>query len=157
MLAFPRRIKGRIQRTNFANCASSPVNRAGQSLPSLLTTHPGKRGDREQFQLMFAAASRREFDVILFWSLDRFSREGVLATLQYLQNLTAYGVGYRSYTEQYLDSCGMFRDAVISILATVAKQERVSYGKKTIAGLATVPGSRPHWWSSGERRVERPR
>ena len=95
----------------------------------------GKRGDREQFQLMFAAASRREFDVILFWSLDRFSREGVLATLQYLQNLTAYGVGYRSYTEQYLDSCGMFRDAVISILATVAKQERVRLSERTIAGL----------------------
>jgi hypothetical protein len=27
---------------------------------------------------MLAAASRREFDLVLFWSLDRFSREGVL-------------------------------------------------------------------------------
>jgi DNA invertase Pin-like site-specific DNA recombinase len=34
----------------------------------------GKRGDRESFQQMFAAASRREFDLVLFWSLDRFSR-----------------------------------------------------------------------------------
>jgi len=44
----------------------------------------GKRGDREQFQKMFAAASRREFDVLLFWSLDRLSREGALETLQHL-------------------------------------------------------------------------
>jgi DNA invertase Pin-like site-specific DNA recombinase len=44
-------------------------------------------------------------------------------------------VGYRSYTEQYLDSCGMFRDAVISILATVAKQERVRLSERTVAGL----------------------
>jgi hypothetical protein len=29
---------------------------------------------------MLAAASRREFDLVLFWSLDRFSREGVLPT-----------------------------------------------------------------------------
>ena len=58
---------------------------------------------------MFAAASRREFDCILFWSLDRFSREGVFETLQHLQRLTAYGVGYCSYTEQYLDSCGLSR------------------------------------------------
>jgi DNA invertase Pin-like site-specific DNA recombinase len=95
----------------------------------------GKNGDREQFQELFAAASRREFDVVLFWALDRFSREGVFSTLQYLQRLTAHGVGYRSFTEQYLDSCGLFKDAVISILATIAKQERIRLSERTIAGL----------------------
>jgi DNA invertase Pin-like site-specific DNA recombinase len=94
-----------------------------------------KTGDREQFQEMFAAASRREFDVVLFWALDRFSREGVFSTLQYLQRLTAWGVGYRSFTEQYLDSCGLFKDAVISILATIARQERIRLSERTIAGL----------------------
>jgi DNA invertase Pin-like site-specific DNA recombinase len=43
----------------------------------------GKRGDRVQFQAMFEAASRREFDAILFRSLDRFTREGTWPTLQY--------------------------------------------------------------------------
>jgi DNA invertase Pin-like site-specific DNA recombinase len=95
----------------------------------------GKRGDRVEFQAMFAAASRREFDLVLFWSLDRFSREGVYETLQHLQRLTGYGVGYRSFTEQYLDSCGLFKDAVISILATIAKQERVRLSERTVAGL----------------------
>jgi DNA invertase Pin-like site-specific DNA recombinase len=95
----------------------------------------GKRGDREQFQAMFKAASRREFDSVLFWSLDRFSREGVYETLQHLQRLTAYEVGYRSFTEQYLDSCGLFKEAVISILATIAKQERVRLSERTVAGL----------------------
>ena len=95
----------------------------------------GKSADREEFQLMFSAASRREFDLVLFWALDRFSREGVLETLQHLQRLTGYGVGYRSFTELYLDSCGLFKDAVISILATIAKQERVRLSERTIAGL----------------------
>jgi DNA invertase Pin-like site-specific DNA recombinase len=95
----------------------------------------GKNGDREQFKSLFKAASRREFALVLFWSLDRFSREGVLETLTHLQRLTQYGVGYRSFTEQYLDSCGMFRDAVISILAVVAKQERVRLSERTVAGL----------------------
>jgi len=95
----------------------------------------GKQSDREEFQAMFAAASRREFDMVLFWSLDRFSREGVYETLQHLQRLTAYGVGYRSFTEQYLDSCGLFKDAVVSILATIAKQERVRLSERTTAGL----------------------
>src|ERR1035437_3201376 len=95
----------------------------------------GKRGDREQFQKMFTAASRREFDCLLFWSLDRLSREGTVETLNHLQRLTGYGVNYRSFTEQYLDSTGIFKEAVIGILAAVAKQERVRLSERTIAGL----------------------
>jgi DNA invertase Pin-like site-specific DNA recombinase len=111
-------------------------SKQGWDIANVYVDHAsGKRGDREAFQQMFAAASKREFDVVLFWSLDRFSREGVFETLQHLQRLTGYGVGYRSFTEQYLDSCGMFRDAVISILATVAKQERVRLSERTVAGL----------------------
>jgi len=119
----------------------------------------GKRSDREQFQQMFSAASRREFDTVLFWSLDRFSREGVYETLQHLQRLTAYGVGYRSFTEQYLDSCGVFKDAVISILATIAKQERVRLSERTIAGLQRAKlqgriGGRPRKECDRERLAE---
>lgn len=95
----------------------------------------GKRGDREQFQAMFVAASRREFDILLFWSLDRLSREGTVETLNHLQRLTGYGVNYRSFTEQYLDSTGMFKEAVIGILAAVAKQERVRLSERVVAGL----------------------
>jgi DNA invertase Pin-like site-specific DNA recombinase len=96
----------------------------------------GSTGDRPQFQEMFQAASRRKFDVLLFWSLDRLSREGVLETLQHLNRLTSYGVNYRSFTEQYFDSCGIFKDAVIGILATVAKQERVRISERVKAGIA---------------------
>jgi DNA invertase Pin-like site-specific DNA recombinase len=95
----------------------------------------GKHSDREQFQRLFNDASQRQFDLVLFWSLDRFSREGVLETLNHLQRLSSYGVGYRSFTEQYLDSCGIFKDAVLSILATIAKQERIRLSERTVAGL----------------------
>jgi DNA invertase Pin-like site-specific DNA recombinase len=44
-------------------------------------------------------------------------------------------VAYRSFTEQYLDSCGLFKDAVLAILAVIAKQERVRLSERTIAGL----------------------
>ena len=84
---------------------------------------------------MFSAASRREFDCLLFWSLDRLSREGTVKTLNHLERLNGYGVNYRSFTEQYLDSTGMFKEAVIGILAAVAKQERVRLSERTIAGL----------------------
>ena len=83
----------------------------------------GKHADRDRFQAMFTAATRREIDVVLFWSLDRFTREGALPTLQHLNTLSGYGVGFRSFTEQYLDTCGIFRDAIIAILGTLAKQD----------------------------------
>jgi len=98
---------------------------------------------------MFADASRRRFDLVLFWSLDRLSREGVLETLQHLNRLTSYGVCYKSFTEQYLDSCGIFKDAVIGILAVIAKQERVRLSERTKAGLAIA--------RSKGRQIGRPR
>jgi DNA invertase Pin-like site-specific DNA recombinase len=109
----------------------------------------GSTNDRAEFQAMFRDASQRKFDVLLFWALDRLSREGVLETLQHLNRLTSYGVSYRSFTEQYFDSCGIFKDAVISIIATVAKQERVRLSERTRAGLAIA--------RSKGRRIGRPR
>jgi DNA invertase Pin-like site-specific DNA recombinase len=98
----------------------------------------GSTDERPEFRRMFQDASQRRFDVLLFWSLDRLSREGVLETLQHLQRLTSYGVAWRSFTEQYLDSTGIFREAVIGILATIAKQERVRLAERTRAGLERV-------------------
>ena len=59
----------------------------------------GARGDRRAFHALMSAASQRRFDLVLFWSLDRFSREGVAATLRHLQLLESWGVGFRSFTE----------------------------------------------------------
>jgi DNA invertase Pin-like site-specific DNA recombinase len=95
----------------------------------------GKTALRPQLQALFAAAARREVDVVVFWSLDRFTREGALATLQHLALLGSYGVRFRSYTEPYLDSCGLWGDAIIAILGTIAKQERVRTVERVKAGI----------------------
>jgi DNA invertase Pin-like site-specific DNA recombinase len=109
----------------------------------------GRRADRDAFLEMFASASRREFDCLLFWSLDRLSREGAFATLKYLTRLTELGIGYVSFREEFLNSTGIFRDAVVSILATLAKQEAIRQSERTIAGLEKARaqgrvGGRPH-------------
>src|SRR5258708_7510439 len=65
----------------------------------------GGKAERGRFQAMMADAARRQFDVVVFWALDRLSREGALETLQHLNALSAHGVGFRSFTEPYLDSC----------------------------------------------------
>jgi DNA invertase Pin-like site-specific DNA recombinase len=113
----------------------------------------GGKADRAQFRALMADAAQRRFDVLVFWALDRFSREGVAETHMHLKRLDHAGVRFRSLTEPYLDSCGMFRDAVISILAVIAKQERIRIGERVRAGLnrAMAQGTR-----SG-RPVGRPR
>ena len=95
----------------------------------------GKTAERPAFRRLFANASRRQFDLVLFWSLDRFSREGVLETLQHLQRLNAHGLEWWSLQEEYLRSTGVFKDAVLAILAAVAKQERVRISERVHAGL----------------------
>jgi integrase len=75
---------------------------------------------------------------VLFWSLDRLSCEDVSQTLGHLERLTSYGVNWRSFTEMYLDSCGLFRDAVIGILAVIAKQERIRHCERASAAIARL-------------------
>lgn len=96
----------------------------------------GKTADRPAFRKPFDAASRKDFDIVVFWSLDRLSREGVLETLQHLKVLTGNGVDWFSYREEYLRSIGPFRDAVLAILAAIAKQERVRLSERVQAGLS---------------------
>jgi DNA invertase Pin-like site-specific DNA recombinase len=90
---------------------------------------------RPQFDRMMLDASQKKFDLLLFWKLDRLSREGVRKTLEYLTRLDNWGVSWRSYQEPYFDSCGQFRDVVISIAATLARQERINISDRTRAGL----------------------
>jgi DNA invertase Pin-like site-specific DNA recombinase len=95
----------------------------------------GATANRTHFKELFKDARQNKFETVVFWSLDRFSREGVRETINHLHELDSYGVEFISFTERYLDSTGMFKEAIISILATLAKQERVKISERTKAGL----------------------
>lgn len=95
----------------------------------------GGTAERDAYQELFRDASQRRFDAVLVWALDRFSRQGTLPTLTSLNLLSSYGVGFRSFTEPFLDSCGVFRDVILSLLATLAKQEKIRIRERVCAGL----------------------
>jgi len=98
----------------------------------------GRTADREAFQRLFQHAYEKRFDLCLFWALDRFSREGATDTLQHLRKLTSYGVQWKSFTEQYIDSAGMFGEVIISLLAVLAKQESVRRSERASAAYARL-------------------
>jgi DNA invertase Pin-like site-specific DNA recombinase len=95
----------------------------------------GKNGDRARFDAMWKDAEAHRFDCLLFWSLDRLTREGTLPTLQYLKRLTTNGIKFKSYTEAYIDSLGPFGDAIIGLIAALAAHERRLISERTKAGL----------------------
>jgi len=97
----------------------------------------GGNGDRKGFLRMFEDADKRRFDLLLVWSLDRLSREGISNTLGYLERLKRSGVALKSLQESWLDT----RDEglgqlLLAIFSWVAQQERKRIVERTRAGLA---------------------
>jgi DNA invertase Pin-like site-specific DNA recombinase len=91
---------------------------------------------RKQLAAMFAGAARREFDLLLVWSLDRFSREGMTATVAHLQRLVSHGVAFRSLTEEHLSTENeLVRNILLATLSSLAKLEREKISQRTKAGL----------------------
>jgi DNA invertase Pin-like site-specific DNA recombinase len=98
----------------------------------------GRKGTerRREFARLFEDTHRRRFDMVLFWALDRFSREGMVATIMHLQRLDSYGVGFHSYTEPSLATDNeLSRNILLAVLTSLAKVEAVKISERTKAGL----------------------
>jgi DNA invertase Pin-like site-specific DNA recombinase len=98
----------------------------------------GRTADRAEFQRLYQDAYEKRFDLCLFWALDRFSREGATDTLLRLRTLTSYGVQWKSFTEQYIDSAGIFGEVITSLLAVLAKQESVRRSERASAAYSRL-------------------
>ena len=95
-----------------------------------------KTGNRDAFKRLFEDASRRKFDVVVVWALDRFTREGVLETFQYIRQLNSSGVQFESYTEAQFRATGPAGELMLAVAAWIAKQERQRISDRTKAGIA---------------------
>ncbi len=99
----------------------------------------GRKGAdrRKQFAALFDDAAKRKFDCVLFWALDRFSREGMAQTIVHLQQLTSYGVSFHSYTEPHLATDNeLVRNILLALLSSLAKVEAQKISERTKAGMA---------------------
>jgi DNA invertase Pin-like site-specific DNA recombinase len=92
---------------------------------------------RKQFAALFEDAAKRKFDCVVFWALDRFSREGMTQTILHLQRLTSFGVSFHSYTEQHLTTDNeLLRNVLLALLSSLAKVEAQKISERTRAGMA---------------------
>lgn len=119
----------------------------------------GAKSDREDFLRMLEDTDKRKFDLLLIWSLDRLSREGISNTLGYIDRFNRAGVGIKSLQESWLDT----RDEglgklMIAIFSWVASQERKRIRERTLAGLAKAKANgkrlgRPNGAKDSKRRI----
>lgn len=107
-------------------------------------------GKRKEFTRMFQDAAKRKFDLVLFWALDRFSREGLSDVVVHLRRLDSHGVGFHSYTEEFLNTDNeLSRDILLAVFASLAKVESAKISDRTKAGLARA--------RAGGKKLGRPR
>ncbi len=79
-------------------------------------------------------ASRRKFDLLLVWRMDRAFRS-VLDAATTLERLRAWGVGLRSYSEPWLDTTSVFGEALYYITVAYAQLERGILRERVRAGM----------------------
>ena len=85
---------------------------------------------------VYAQARAGMFQVLLVWSLDRLSREGVAATLEIVNRLAQHKVQVWSVQEAWTEADGQSRELLLSIVAWVARMDSERRSERTKAGLA---------------------
>ena len=96
----------------------------------------GGKSNRPEFQKMMKAVRKHEFDVVLVWSLDRFSREGIFQTLSYIKTMRESNVALKCLQDGLIDTTdSATADLIIALLSWVAKREKDRISERTIAGL----------------------
>lgn len=94
----------------------------------------GDMAHRSRWTHLLEQASRKFFDIVLVYRLDRAFRS-VLDGVNTLENLDGWGVGFRSYSEPYIDTTNVFGKAMFQISAAWAELERAILSERVIDGM----------------------
>lgn len=117
----------------------------------------GADSNRPEFKKMLAEARQHHFDLLLVWSLDRFSREPVINTLAYLEQLKLHNIHFKSYSDG-IDTREMAdtQELIMLILMWQSQNERKRISKRTKAGIQRLKnigqykGGRPYKTKGGK-------
>ncbi len=98
----------------------------------------GSKSDRKAFSMMLNDSDKMLFQWLIFWSMDRFSREGWSNVCGYIKRLTRNGVALLSYTESWLNTAedNPTTELLMTIFAWLAKVERAKISSRVKAGMA---------------------
>ena len=131
---------GRQTTANQLRELETYCHRKGYTITQTYTDHEsGTKGRKARAGLnqLFQDARRKAFDVLVFWSVDRFTREGIYAAFNYFKTLDRYGVRFESYQEEFLSTQDdLLRDMLLAFMSYFAELEAKKISERTKAGLA---------------------
>jgi DNA invertase Pin-like site-specific DNA recombinase len=111
-------IGAKTQRTSWCNSANGAQSAGHLIVEEYVDLESGRSAKRKAFARLFEDAHRRRFECVVFWALDRFSREGMVPTILHLQRLASFGVSFHSYTEAHLATDNeLVRNILLALLA----------------------------------------
>jgi putative DNA-invertase from lambdoid prophage Rac len=94
------------------------------------------KGDHQKLlSQVYRDARLGKFQVLLIWSLDRLTRQGVTAMLEIIDRLGRYGVKVISLQESWTEVEGPLQELLLSIVAWVARMESQHRSERTKLGL----------------------
>jgi putative DNA-invertase from lambdoid prophage Rac len=108
-----------------------------------------RAGHQRELARLFSDLPRRKVDIILCWSLDRLSREGVARVFELVRKFRQYGVQLVSYSEPWLEQSGEMAELLYAIAAWVAefesrrRSERIKAGLDRLRTQGKVVGRKP--------------
>lgn len=105
--------------------------------------------ERPKFQLMLEKAKTGEFQVIVFWKLDRFCRS-LVDLVNVERSLRHWGIGLCS-TSEFIDTTSSVGRFNYRNLASVAELEREIIGERARLGLSAL--AREHRWPNAHQPV----
>lgn len=89
---------------------------------------------RPAMRQLLEDAKGREFDLVIFWALSRFTRS-VVDLYQSIEYLGVYDITIKSYTEPF-DTRSVFGRFIVGILGLVAQLERELTAERVKAAMA---------------------
>jgi len=89
---------------------------------------------RKAWRDLMDGASKRKFDLLLVWKIDRAFRS-VFHGSTTLEQLRGWGVGFRSYSEPWIDTTTPFGEALFHITVAWAQLEKATIAERVKAGM----------------------
>lgn len=113
------------------------AERAGDTITKeYIDEESGGKASRKQFQQLMKDASKRQFDLVRVFALDRFSSQGIEAVFEYTAALDQCGVAFWSYCEPMLNTTGPMAALYKAIIAWAAGYRNQRHSENVRLGQA---------------------
>ncbi|WP_151087398.1 recombinase family protein [Hymenobacter baengnokdamensis] len=113
------------------------AERAGDTIiKEYVDEESGGKASRKQFQMLMRDASKRHFDLVRVFALDRFSSQGIEAVFEYTAALDQCGVAFWSYCEPMLNTTGPMAALYKAIIAWAAGYRNERHSENVRLGQA---------------------